>query len=553
MKTTLLAAALCVATVCSVSALAQTDTTFTYEGELQEAGAPANGSFTLDFSLFDALIGGAQVGSTVTIAAQAVSDGLFSSPLDFGVQDYSGTPYWLEIVVDGTTLSPRQAITATPYSIQTRGLFVDEGNKIGIGTSSPLAELHVVADELSQSLDAIHGAKTGIGTGYGVRGSSESSVGGIGVIGEASASTGNNYGGLFQSWSTSGRGVYGVARADTGITYGAYGKSESTGGRGVYGEATASTGETYGGWFESNSSAGRGVFGKAAATTGTTYGGHFESWSTSGRGVYGRARASGGLTDGVFGQSDSTSGRGLCGWAPASSGTTYGVYGTSNSTSGRGVYGGTTATTGTTTGVWGANQSVTGRAVFGQSSATTGVNYGVFGTTGSTSGRGVFGEAAANTGINFGVRGQSNSPTGFDFYASGAGTNYGASSSRRWKNNVVNINNPLDKLASLRGVYFDWDDEHGGQHDLGMIAEEVGKVLPEIVNYEENGVDAIGMDYSKMTPLLVEAVNAMQAQRVAERAEMNVERAEKDAQIKELNDRIIKLERVVYVLLAKKE
>ena len=64
----------------------------------------------------------------------------------------------------------------------------------------------------------------------------------------------------------------------------------------------------------------------------------------------------------------------------------------------------------------------------------------------------------------------------------------------------------------------------GGQHDLGMIAEEVGAVLPEIVNYEENGVDAIGMDYSKMTPLLVEAVNAL--------------RSEKDAEINQLNQRI---------------
>ena len=34
-------------------------------------------------------------------------------------------------------------------------------------------------------------------------------------------------------------------------------------------------------------------------------------------------------------------------------------------------------------------------------------------------------------------------------------------------------------------------------------------MLPEIVVYEENGIDAVGMDYSKMTPLLVEAANAM--------------------------------------------
>jgi hypothetical protein len=46
----------------------------------------------------------------------------------------------------------------------------------------------------------------------------------------------------------------------------------------------------------------------------------------------------------------------------------------------------------------------------------------------------------------------------------------------------------------MRGVYFDWDESHGGGHDVGMIVEEVRKVLPEIVVYEENGIDANGMD-----------------------------------------------------------
>jgi len=51
-----------------------------------------------------------------------------------------------------------------------------------------------------------------------------------------------------------------------------------------------------------------------------------------------------------------------------------------------------------------------------------------------------------------------------------------------------------------------------------MIAEEVGKVLPEIVAYEKNGIDADGMDHSKLTPLLVEAVNVLRAEQDAERA-----------------------------------
>jgi len=140
------------------------------------------------------------------------------------------------------------------------------------------------------------------------------------------------------------------------------------------------------------------------------------------------------------------------------------------------------------------------------------------------------------------VYGRSNSSSGFDFFAGGAGTNYGASSSRRWKNNVEPISDPLTKLAQLRGVYFDWDDEHGGQHDLGMIAEEVGEVLPEIVQYEENGIDAIGMDYSKMTPLLVEAVNALRAEKDAEIETLHQDLDTLRTQNQALQDRLDRLE-----------
>jgi hypothetical protein len=96
---------------------------------------------------------------------------------------------------------------------------------------------------------------------------------------------------------------------------------------------------------------------------------------------------------------------------------------------------------------------------------------------------------------------------------------------------VTPIPDPLAKLDQLRGVYFDWGKEHGGQHDVGMIAEEVGKILPEIVSFEDNGVDASGMDYSKLTPLLVEAVKALRAEYIAEVAAL---RTKKDTQIADL-------------------
>jgi hypothetical protein len=65
-----------------------------------------------------------------------------------------------------------------------------------------------------------------------------------------------------------------------------------------------------------------------------------------------------------------------------------------------------------------------------------------------------------------------------------------------------------------------------------MIAEEVGRVLPEIVRYEQNGADAIGMDYGKVTPLLVEAVKDLKS----EVDRLRQQNTDKDAAIKALED-----------------
>ncbi|MEW6481913.1 MAG: hypothetical protein AB1397_02760 [bacterium] len=55
-----------------------------------------------------------------------------------------------------------------------------------------------------------------------------------------------------------------------------------------------------------------------------------------------------------------------------------------------------------------------------------------------------------------------------------------------------------------------------GKKDIGLIAEEVGEVIPEVVSYEENGRDASGLDYSRLVALLIEAVKAQQEKFEAE-------------------------------------
>ena len=83
-------------------------------------------------------------------------------------------------------------------------------------------------------------------------------------------------------------------------------------------------------------------------------------------------------------------------------------------------------------------------------------------------------------------------------------------SSRRWKTDIKTLPDALRKIERLRGVSYDL--KKNGRHEIGVIAEEVGQVVPEIVSYEANGKDARGVDYSSLTALLIEAVKQQQRQ-----------------------------------------
>jgi hypothetical protein len=93
-----------------------------------------------------------------------------------------------------------------------------------------------------------------------------------------------------------------------------------------------------------------------------------------------------------------------------------------------------------------------------------------------------------------------------------------ASSDIRLKTNVVTIENALDKVKRLRGVYFDWIES--GEHSLGMIAQEVEEVLPELVftnteckTFTEEVISVTKtLDYSKITSVLIEAIKEQQKQ-----------------------------------------
>lgn len=100
----------------ALMAPAMADTTLTYQGRLDQNGQPASGEFSASFRLFSADTGGSQVGATLARTV-LISDGLFQADLDFGVQAYE-TALWLEIGVNGLTLTPRQRIAAAPFAVR---------------------------------------------------------------------------------------------------------------------------------------------------------------------------------------------------------------------------------------------------------------------------------------------------------------------------------------------------------------------------------------------------------------------------------------------------
>ncbi len=85
-------------------------------------------------------------------------------------------------------------------------------------------------------------------------------------------------------------------------------------------------------------------------------------------------------------------------------------------------------------------------------------------------------------------------------------------SSARWKTNITPIEDAVSKVEKLQGVYYDWKPEQGGKHDIGFIAEDVEKVLPEVVSMDADGKNASGMDYARVNALLVEAIKQQQKQ-----------------------------------------
>ena len=85
-------------------------------------------------------------------------------------------------------------------------------------------------------------------------------------------------------------------------------------------------------------------------------------------------------------------------------------------------------------------------------------------------------------------------------------------SMRETKTNIENMSGMLPAVLQMQGVKYDWkDDSYGGKDNFGFIAEDMQTICPELVSCDQEG-KVKGIQYTKMTAVLVEAIKEQQAQ-----------------------------------------
>jgi len=409
------------------------------------------------------------------------------------------------------------------------------------------------------------------GTGYGAR---VLAAGNIAVLGQVTGSAGTSYGVKGLTTSPTGAGVFGYNLATTGLAYGVLGQTASTEGTAFFGRATAVTGATIGLRGHADSTTGVGILGQATAASGTTTGLVARVFSAAGTALIVDNTQGGKLLSGKVGSAEkfSVDGSGnvvasgsVTATSFSGSGSALTALNASNLASGTvpsarisGTYSNavtlsnaSNSFTGSGTGLTALNASnlasgtipsarISGtysNAVTFSNASNVFVGDGA-GLTNLPGGGGVATDlnctacvSASEVSFSYARLDAGNTFVGdqiFDgaVFVVGAGgkiplqvqqlagnpkaDGWSTYSSGRWKTNIRTLAGALEKVERLRGVSY--DRKADGKHEIGVIAEEVGQVVPEVVAYEENGVDAQGVDYSRLTAVLIEAVKEQQVQ-----------------------------------------
>ncbi|MBO9662812.1 hypothetical protein [Dokdonella sp.] len=289
---------------------------FTYQGQLSENGQPASGSYDVQFALYTEPSGGSPV-DTIDRDALAVSDGLLNAQLDFTAVPFDGQALWVEVRIrhaggsSYTTLTPRRALSATPYA-----LYAASGTPGPQGPIGPQGPQGPVGATGAQGPQGPAGA-TGAAGPQGPQGpagvvtlpysGSDGSAMSFSITNTQASNgkavvvtTGPGAGsyGVLASAGAVGTGISGIADGDAS-SYGVWGRTDqgygvvgdSDSGVGVYGSSSTSSG------VRGFTSTGQGVYGVASSPVGVGVYGYHDG---TGTGVYGRA--TGPESYGVFGE-----------------------------------------------------------------------------------------------------------------------------------------------------------------------------------------------------------------------------------------------------------
>lgn len=95
--------------------------------------------------------------------------------------------------------------------------------------------------------------------------------------------------------------------------------------------------------------------------------------------------------------------------------------------------------------------------------------------------------------------------------------NFNTTSDATLKTNVETLSGSLDAVKAMRGVSFDWIES--GKSEVGVIAQEIEEVIPDLVNTNEQGIKSV--KYGNMVAVLIEAIKDQQKRIEALEAQLN--------------------------------
>lgn len=313
----------------AAASLTHAQSAITYQGRLNDAGVPANGTYDILFDLFtDATPGGPDVIITTELVTNvSVVDGLFTVEIPFNPLAFNGDDRFLQIACrpagagSFTTLLPRQLLTDVPQAVH-----ADIAETITLP-----AELTGFTTVPSQSLLRVE--NTNLTSGTAIRAQS-AEIGIIAIAGNTSGAPAVGLTPVAISGIGEMMGVAGTSATGTGIRgssatgYGGRFNVTDTGSA-IYASASSFATDAYAGLFQTfnSSNAYPTIFATSLSTQAGVFAIHGEIASTS----------PGAFSAAIRGENNGTAGNGIGIWG-SHTGSGWGVYGTA-SDGGRGVYG----------------------------------------------------------------------------------------------------------------------------------------------------------------------------------------------------------------------